>query len=208
MKKGVGYFAIVFAAFALAACDSSTSNPADVGQAQVQTEAGENEPDPGNDDNEDYSSSSFALPESSETMSPESAESTEPTSTESSETPTSESSGTTPESAGTTTPSSTASTLTPLLDYELTQPFIDEGWRDECLKLLNEYRATEDLEPMTLADAENQQCAIDQAAADMADNAAHGHFGDCGESAHPGDRTLRQLSSIMRWPCGKTRRLR
>ena len=183
MKKGLGYFAIVFAAFALAACDSSTSNPADVGQAQVQTEAGENEPDPGNDDNEDYSSSSFALPESSETMSPESAESTEPTSTESSETPTSESSGTTPESAGTTTPSSTASTLTPLLDYELTQPFIDEGWRDECLKLLNEYRATEDLEPMTLADAEKQQCAIDQAAADMADNAAHGHFGDCGESA-------------------------
>jgi hypothetical protein len=65
----------------------------------------------------------------------------------------------------------------------LTQPFIDEGWRDECLKLLNEYRATEDLEPMTLADAEKQQCAIDQAAADMADNAAHGHFGDCGESA-------------------------
>ena len=183
MKKGLGYFAIVFAAFALAACDSSTSNPADAGQAQVQTEAGENEPDPGNDDNEDYSSSSFALPESSETMSPESAESTEPTSTESSETPTSESSGTTPESAGTTTPSSTASTLTPLLDYELTQPFIDEGWRDECLRLLNEYRATEDLEPMTLADAEKQQCAIDQAAADMADNAAHGHFGDCGESA-------------------------
>ena len=183
MKKGLGYFAIVFAAFALAACDSSTSNPADVGQAQVQTEAGENEPDPGNDDNEDYSSSSFALPESSETMSPESAESTEPTSTESSETPTSESSGTTPESAGTTTPSSTASTLTPLLDYELTQPFIDEGWRDECLKLLNEYRATEDLEPMTLADAEKQLCAITQAAADMADNAPHGHFGDCGESA-------------------------
>ena len=183
MKKGLGYFAIVFAAFALAACDSSTSNPADAGQAQVQTEAGENEPDPGNDDNEDYSSSSFALPESSETMSPESAESTEPTSTESSETPTSESSGTTPESAGTTTPSSTASTLTPLLDYELTQPFIDEGWRDECLRLLNEYRATEDLEPMTLADAEKQQCAIDQAAADMADGTAHGHFGDCGESA-------------------------
>jgi hypothetical protein len=183
MKKGLGYFAITFAVFALTACDSSTSNPADAGQAQVQTETGENEPDPGNDDNEDYSSSSFALPESSETMSPESAESTEPTSTESSETPASESSGTTPESAGTTTPSSTASTLTPLLDYELTRPFIDEGWRDECLRLLNEYRATEDLEPMTLADAEKQQCTIDQAAADMADNAAHGHFGDCGESA-------------------------
>ncbi len=183
MKKGLGYFAIAFAAFALAACDSSTSTPADAGQAQVQTEAGENEPDPGNDDNEDYSSSSFALPESSETMSPESAESTEPTSTESSDTPTSESSGTTPESAETTTPSSTASTLTPLLDYELTQPFIDEGWRDECLRLANEYRATEGVAPLELADDEKQICAINQAAADMADNKAHGHFGDCDEWA-------------------------
>ena len=183
MKKGLGYFAIAFAAFALAACDSSTSSPADAGQAQVQTETGENQSDPRNDGNEDYSSSSFVLPESSETMSPESAESTEPTSTESSETPASESSGTTPESAGTTTPSSTASTLTPLLDYELTQPFIDEGWRDECLRLANEYRATEGVAPLELADDEKQLCAINQAAADMADNKPHGHFGDCGEWA-------------------------
>ena len=183
MKKGLGYFAIAFAAFALAACDSSTSTPADAGQAQVQTEAGENQSDPRNDGNEDYSSSSFVLPESSETMSPESAESTEPTSTESSETPASESSGTTPESAETTTPSSTASTLTPLLDYELTQPFIDEGWRDECLRLANEYRATEGVAPLELADDEKQLCAINQAAADMADNKPHGHFGDCGEWA-------------------------
>lgn len=79
--------------------------------------------------------------------------------------------------------SSATSATTPLLDYELTQPFIDEGWRDECLRLLNEYRATENLKPMALADAQKQQCAIDQAAADMADGAAHGHFGDCGESA-------------------------
>ncbi|MBR3851026.1 MAG: CAP domain-containing protein, partial [Fibrobacter sp.] len=147
------------------------------------TETGENQSDPGNDGNEDYSSSSFALPESSETTLPESAESTEPTSTESSETPASESSGTTPESAETTTPSSTASTLTPLLDYELTQPFIDEGWRDECLRLANEYRATEGVAPLELADGEKQLCAINQAAADMADNKPHGHFGDCGEWA-------------------------
>jgi len=183
MKKGLGYFAIAFAAFALAACDSSASSPADAGQAQVQTETGENQSDPGNDGNEDYSSSSFVLPESSETAAPESTESTEPTSTESSDTPTSESSGTTPESAGTTTPSSTASTLTPLLDYELTQPFIDEGWRDECLRLANEYRATEGVAPLELADDEKQLCAINQAAADMADNKAHGHFGDCDEWA-------------------------
>ena len=183
MKKGLGYFAIAFAAFALAACDSSASSPADAEQQQVQAE------------NE---SSSSAMPESAESTEPgssetaesPSSESTEPSSAESSETTTPESpESTTPESTETSTPESSesttfsASTLTPLLDYELTQPFIDEGWRDECLRLLNEYRATEDLEPMTLADAEKQQCAIDQAAADMADNAAHGHFGDCGESA-------------------------
>lgn len=168
--------------FALTACSSSDS-PTEAGQQQVQAE------------NE---SSSSAMPESAESTEPGSSEtaespsteSTEPSSAESSETTTPESpESTTPESTETPTPESSesttfsASTLTPLLDYELTQPFIDEGWRDECLRLLNEYRATEDLEPMTLADAEKQQCAIDQAAADMADNAAHGHFGDCGESA-------------------------
>lgn len=184
MKKGLGYFAIAFVAFALAACDSSASSPADAGQAQVQTETGENQSDPGNDGNEDYSSSSFALPESSETTVPESAESTEPTSTESSDTPTSESSGTTPESAGTTAPESSAtSALTPLQEYENKYTFFDDGWRDECLRLANEYRATEGVAPLELADDEKQLCAINQAAADMADNKAHGHFGDCDEWA-------------------------
>lgn len=183
MKKGLGYFAIAFAAFALAACDSSASSPADAGQAQVQTEAGENEPDPGNDDNEDYSSSSFALPESSETAAPESTESTEPTSTESSETPASESSGTTPESAGTTTPSSTASALTLLQEYENKYTFFDDGWRDECLRLANEYRATEGVAPLELADEDVQWCTVQQAAADLAENTPHGHTRMCGIGA-------------------------
>lgn len=183
MKKGLGYFAIAFVAFALAACDSSTSSPADAGQAQVQTETGENQPGPRNDDNEDYSSSSFALPESSETMSPESAESTEPTSTESSETPASESSGTTPESAETTTPSSTASTLTPLQEYESKYTFFDDGWRDECLRLANEYRASEGVAPLTLADEDVQWCTVQQAAADLAENTPHGHTRMCGIGA-------------------------
>ena len=182
MKKGLGYLTIAFAVFALTACSSSDS-PTEAGQQQVQAE------------NE---SSSSAMPESAESTEPGSSEtaespsteSTEPSSAESSETTTPESpESTTPESTETSTPESSesttfsASTLTPLLDYELTQPFIDEGWRDECLRLLNEYRATEDLEPMTLADDEKQLCAINQAAADMADNKPHGHFGDCGESA-------------------------
>lgn len=184
MKKGLGYFAIAFAAFALAACDSSTSNPADAGQAQVQTETGKNQSDPGNDDNEDYSSSSFALPESSETTVPESAESTEPTSTESSDTPTSESSGTTPESAETTVPESSAiSTLTPLQEYESKYTFFDDGWRDECLRLANEYRASEGVAPLTLADEDVQWCTVQQAAADLAENTPHGHTRMCGIGA-------------------------
>ena len=185
MKKGLGYFAIAFAVFALTACDSSTSNPADAGQAQVQTETGENQPGPGNDGNEDYSSSSFVLPESSETTVPESAESTEPTSTESSETALPESSeSVTPESAETTAPESSAtSALTPLQEYEQAQDFIDDGWRDECLRLANEYRATEGVAPLELADEDVQWCTVQQAKADAEVDKAHANSRMCGIGA-------------------------
>ena len=183
MKKRFGYLTIAFAVFAMAACSSSDS-PTEAGQPQIQAETGENQSDPGNDGNEDYSSSSFALPESSETTLPESAESTEPTSTESSDTPTSESSGTTPESAGTTDPeSSAASTLTPLQEYESKYTFFDDGWRDECLRLANEYRASEGVAPLTLADEDVQWCTVQQAAADLAENTPHGHSRMCGIGA-------------------------
>ena len=183
MKKGLGYLAIAFVAFALAACSSSDS-PIGAEQEQVKAEKDNHRHSRDNADSEETTSSEDDLQDltesssagSSETMTPESSDSTTPESAES----------TMPESSESTTPESSessASDLTPLLDYELTQPFIDEGWRDECLRLLNEYRATEGLKPMALADAQKQQCAIDQAAADMADGAAHGHFGDCGESA-------------------------
>ena len=183
MKKGLGYLAIAFVAFALAACSSSDS-PIGAEQEQVKAEKDNHRHSRDKADSEETTSSEDDLQDltesssdsSSETMTPESSDSTTPESAES----------TTPESSESTTPESSessASDLTPLLDYELTQPFIDEGWRDECLKLLNEYRATENLKPMALADAQKQQCTIDQAAADMADGAAHGHFGDCGESA-------------------------
>ena len=48
---------------------------------------------------------------------------------------------------------------------------------------INEYRATENLGPLTLAPEEKQTCTDNQAAADMESNKAHGHFGDCGEMA-------------------------
>lgn len=61
--------------------------------------------------------------------------------------------------------------------------FFNEGWREDCLAKINEYRATEDMPPLTLAADEKQTCTDDEAAADLASGKAHGHFGDCGESA-------------------------
>lgn len=61
--------------------------------------------------------------------------------------------------------------------------FFDEGWRDSCLAKINEYRATENLEPLTLASSEKLSCANTQAAADLSSGKAHGHFGDCNEGA-------------------------
>lgn len=61
--------------------------------------------------------------------------------------------------------------------------FINDGWREDCLAKINEYRATENLKPLTLASEEKQTCADKQSADDLASNEAHGHFGDCGEFA-------------------------
>lgn len=61
--------------------------------------------------------------------------------------------------------------------------FINEGWREDCLAKINEYRATENLKPLTLASEEKQTCADKQSADDLKSNKAHGHFGDCGEFA-------------------------
>lgn len=61
--------------------------------------------------------------------------------------------------------------------------FFNEGWREDCLAKINEYRATENLKPLALASEEKQACADKQSADDLASNVAHGHFGDCGEFA-------------------------
>ena len=61
--------------------------------------------------------------------------------------------------------------------------FFSENWRQACLDKINEYRATENLEPLTLAPEEKQVCTDKEAADDLAENKAHGHFGNCGEGA-------------------------
>ncbi len=171
MKKRFGYLTIDFAVFALTACSSSDS-PTEAEQPQVQA---------GNE------SSSSTMPESAESSEPGSSETAEPgfpeaTTPGSSESGVPESSeSTTPESSEATT--SSASALTPLQEYEQARDFIDDGWREECLKLANEYRATENVAPLVLADDSIQYCTIQQAAADMAENVAHGHSKMCGIGA-------------------------
>ena len=72
----------------------------------------------------------------------------------------------------------------PVSDKETSDDsFVNEDWREDCLAKINEYRATEDLPPLTLASEGKQTCADKQSADDLKTNEAHGHFGDCGEFA-------------------------
>lgn len=57
------------------------------------------------------------------------------------------------------------------------------SWRDYCLEVINQYRATEGLTPYALAADSLQECADQQSNDDLASNKAHGHFGACKESA-------------------------
>ena len=61
--------------------------------------------------------------------------------------------------------------------------FFSDNWRQACLDKINEYRATENLAPLTLAPEAKQTCTDKEAADDLAENKAHGHFGNCGEFA-------------------------
>ncbi len=61
--------------------------------------------------------------------------------------------------------------------------FFSENWRQACLDKINEYRATENLPPLSLAPEEKQTCTDKQAGDDLAENKAHGHFQACGEWA-------------------------
>lgn len=58
-----------------------------------------------------------------------------------------------------------------------------KDWRSQCLDIINEYRKTENAKPLVLAEDAKQTCTDNQAASDLKDNSAHGHFGDCGEWA-------------------------
>ncbi|WP_074208515.1 CAP domain-containing protein [Fibrobacter sp. UWB11] len=116
------------------------------------------------------SSSSVAKPSSSSSAKASSSSSEKKSESSSSEKKPASSSSETPKSSATS--SSSAGTS-----------FFSENWRQACLDKINEYRATENLEPLTLAPEEKQTCTDKQAGDDLAENKAHGHFGACGEGA-------------------------
>jgi hypothetical protein len=118
--------------------------------------------------------------EDDEEESDEKIDDTEPFDPEESEQDESSSSSSNTPASSETAPNSSAFTLQ---EYESAQPFIDDGWRDECLRLANEYRATEGVAPLVLADDSVQLCTIRQAAADLAENTPHGHTKMCGIGA-------------------------
>ncbi len=52
-----------------------------------------------------------------------------------------------------------------------------------CVQFVNEYRATEDLSPLSRASLTQESCTQDQASQDLKSGVAHGHFGSCEEWA-------------------------
>lgn len=87
------------------------------------------------------------------------------------------------EQTAVTSATSVASATEALKEYESSQPFIDEGWRDECLRLANEYRATEGVAPLVFADDSVQWCTVQQAKADAEVDKAHANSRMCGIGA-------------------------
>ena len=68
---------------------------------------------------------------------------------------------------------------------ELSSSAVEDSldWRQTCLDVINEYRATENLGPISLAPEEKQTCTDKQAADDLADGKGHAHFQACKEMA-------------------------
>lgn len=123
---------------------------------------------------DDLSSSSVKkVSSSSEKTARNSSSSQKPTNSSSSETV----------AASSSSEKSTSSSSSEKSSSSAEKTFFSATWREDCLAKINEYRATENLEPLTLAPEEKQTCTDQEAADDLAENKAHGHFGNCGEGA-------------------------
>lgn len=64
-----------------------------------------------------------------------------------------------------------------------TSPYAESSdWRDSCVAIINAYR-TEEGAAQIERNVPQESCTDKQAAKDLAQNSAHGHFGSCGEFA-------------------------
>lgn len=57
------------------------------------------------------------------------------------------------------------------------------SFQDLCVQFVNEYRATEDLSPLSRASQTRETCTLDQASKDLETGVAHKNFGSCEEWA-------------------------
>lgn len=85
---------------------------------------------------------------------------------------------------------------------DVTAGMDEPDWREHCLEVINKYRATENLEPVALADEEKQKCADEQSADDLAENKAHGHFKACGNGRRTRAPmpTCQMAARLPTWP--------
>lgn len=65
----------------------------------------------------------------------------------------------------------------------ITSSSVNASFEDLCVQFVNEYRATEDLSPLSRASLTQESCTQDQASQDLKSGVAHGHFGSCEEWA-------------------------
>lgn len=188
---GLATATVILSTFCAACSDDSSlaaTQPADEGTVSAESaepaivEPASSASVPSSTDSSEPASGTAEEPSSNGSSSPSSSGAAEPASSGS--TPLS-STGTEPASSAAEQPSDTpaSSATDPESSASEDGGFYTANWREGCLDKINEYRATEGLKPLTLAPEAKQTCTDNQAAEDMAKNAAHGHFGDCGEFA-------------------------
>jgi len=57
-----------------------------------------------------------------------------------------------------------------------------EAWRDSCIEIINSYRESVNATRI-VRNVDKESCTDSEAADDLRENSAHGHFGNCGEFA-------------------------
>lgn len=168
--------AVGICTFSLLACsDDSSTNPSSQEEKSESSQVAESsESQESNSSVESKSSDSFVRVKTSSSTAPKSSAQK------------GDSSSSAPKSSSSVLPESSA---------EEEPPAREKDWRDSCLDIINEYRATENLEPLSRASDEKQACTDKQAADDLASESPHGHFGDCGEGAQNTGPDVRMYES-------------